>query len=98
MLCCRSRRLFRLSGRIREPLLHGAASMVREEAFDVVFIPGARSAPVPDNRCPQAACAHALMAGNFRIDRMSSTNEHFRKVVNATGYVTFAGMKPDVRE
>jgi formylglycine-generating enzyme len=69
--------------------------MVREGAFDVVFIPGGTFRMGSDNHYPEEAPAYPVTVGDFWIDRTPITNKQFRKFVNETGYVTVAEIKPN---
>ncbi|MCC6888626.1 MAG: formylglycine-generating enzyme family protein [Hyphomicrobiales bacterium] len=51
-----------------------------------------------DSHYPEEAPAHRVTIGSFWIDRTPVTNNDFRKFVNATGYVTFAELKPDPKD
>ena len=48
-----------------------------------------------DGHYPEEAPAHEVSVDGFWIDRTPVTNRGFLKFVNATGYVTFAELKPD---
>jgi formylglycine-generating enzyme len=72
--------------------------MVREGAFDVVFIPGGAFRMGSDGHYPEEAPAHRITVGDFWIDRAPVTNKQFRKFVNETGYVTVAEIKPDAAD
>lgn len=51
-----------------------------------------------DDHYPEEAPAHRVTVDGFWIDRTPVTNRAFRKFVNATGYVTFAEIKPDAKD
>jgi Sulfatase-modifying factor enzyme 1 len=51
-----------------------------------------------DHHYPEEAPAHRVVVDKFWIDRTPVTNAAFRRFVNATGYVTFAEIKPDARD
>jgi formylglycine-generating enzyme len=69
--------------------------VVREGAFDVVFIPGGSFRMGSDAHYPEEAPAHLVTVGDFWIDRTPVTNRQFRKFVNETGYVTVAEITPN---
>ncbi len=51
-----------------------------------------------DRHYPEEAPVHRVTVDGFWIDRTPVTNREFRKFVNATGYVTFAEIKPDAKD
>jgi formylglycine-generating enzyme required for sulfatase activity len=51
-----------------------------------------------DRHYPEEAPAHDVTVDSFWIDRTPVTNRDFLQFVNATGYVTFAGLKPDAAD
>jgi len=51
-----------------------------------------------DGHYPEEAPVHRVTVGGFWIDRTPVTNREFRKFVNATGYVTFAEIKPNAKD
>src|SRR6266550_4967154 len=65
---------------------------------DMVRIPGGTFPMDSDRHYPEEAPVHRVTVGEFWIDRTPVTNREFRKFVSATGYVTFAEMKPDARD
>jgi formylglycine-generating enzyme len=69
--------------------------VVREGAFDVVFIHGGSFRMGSDAHYPEEAPAHLVTVGDFWIDRTPVTNRQFRKFVNETGYVTVAEITPN---
>ena len=75
-------------------------SDAREDApyADMVWIPGGTFRMGSDKHYPEEAPVHRATVDGFWIDRMPVTNREFRKFVNATGYVTFAEIKPDAKD
>jgi formylglycine-generating enzyme len=61
---------------------------------NMLRIPGGTFRMGSDNHYPEEAPAHRVTVDAFFIDRTPVTNRAFRKFVNATGYVTFAEIKP----
>jgi sulfatase modifying factor 1 len=51
-----------------------------------------------DRHYPEEAPAHNVSVDGFWIDRTPVTNRDFLKFVNATGYVTFAELKPNPKD
>ncbi|MBR1211242.1 SUMF1/EgtB/PvdO family nonheme iron enzyme [Bradyrhizobium sp. JYMT SZCCT0180] len=51
-----------------------------------------------DRHYPEEAPVHRVNVGEFFIDRSPVTNGQFRKFVNATGYLTFAEIKPNPKD
>src|SRR4051794_15465722 len=51
-----------------------------------------------DHHYPEEAPAHRVTVDALWVDRTPVTNRQFRKFVNATGYVTFAEIKPEANE
>jgi len=64
----------------------------------MVFIPGGTFHMGSDRHYPEERPVHRVTVAGFWIDRTSVTNREFRKFVNATGYVTFAEIKPDPKD
>lgn len=64
----------------------------------MLFVPGGTFHMGSDNHYPEEAPAHRVSVDGFWIDRAPVTNREFRKFVNATGYVTFAEIKPDAKD
>jgi len=64
----------------------------------MVRIPGGTFRMGSDRHYPEEAPAHRVAVDPFWIDRTPVTNREFRKFVNATGYVTFAEIKPDAKD
>src|SRR5262245_37114993 len=65
---------------------------------DMIWIPGGTFRMGSDRHYPEEAPAHRVTIDGFWIDRTPVTNREFRKFVNATGYVTFAEIKPDAKD
>jgi sulfatase modifying factor 1 len=63
----------------------------------MVWIPGGTFHMGSNRHYPEEAPAHRVSVDAFWIDRAPVTNRDFLKFVNATGYVTFAELKPDPR-
>jgi sulfatase modifying factor 1 len=64
----------------------------------MVFIAGGTFRMGSDHHYPEEAPEHRIVVDKFWIDRTPVTNAAFRRFVNATGYVTFAEIKPDARD
>ena len=62
---------------------------------EMIFIPGGTFRMGSDRHYPEEAPVHRVTVDGFWIDRAPVTNAQFRKFVNATGYVTFAELRPD---
>jgi sulfatase modifying factor 1 len=65
---------------------------------EMVLIPGGTFRMGSDKHYPEEAPTHRVTVDGFWIDRTPVTNRQFRKFVNATGYVTFAEIKPDPKD
>src|SRR6516162_9057511 len=65
---------------------------------NMVFIPGGTYRMGSDRHYPEETPVHRVTVDGFWIDRTPVTNWQFRKFVNATGYVTFAEIKPDSKD
>src|SRR6478609_5649056 len=65
---------------------------------DMVWIPGGTFRMGSDNHYPEEAPVHRVTVDPFWIDRTPVTNREFRKFVNATGYITFAEIAPDLND
>ena len=61
----------------------------------MVWIPGGTFLMGSDHHYPEEAPAHRVNIKGFWIDRTPVTNGDFLRFVRATGYVTFAELKPD---
>jgi len=68
------------------------------EQSQMVWIPGGTFRMGSDEHYPEEAPAHSVTVDGFWMDRTPITNNQFRKFVNATGYVTFAEIKPDAKD
>jgi formylglycine-generating enzyme len=64
----------------------------------MIWIEGGTFRMGSDRHYPEEAPVHRANVGGFFIDRTPVTNRQFRKFVNATGYVTFAEIKPNPNE
>src|SRR5262245_32008961 len=62
---------------------------------NMIWIPGGTFRMGSNQHYPEEAPVHRVSVDGFWIDRTPVTNREFRKFVNATGYVTFAEIKPD---
>src|SRR5437588_12573156 len=65
---------------------------------DMIWIPGGTFRMGSDKHYPEEAPVHRVTVDGFWIDRTPVTNRDFRKFVNETGYVTFAGIKPNAKD
>jgi formylglycine-generating enzyme len=82
-------------GRTQKLPAHVVASDV---LHGMVSIPGGMFCMGSDHHYPEEAPSHRVSVDAFWIDRTPVTNREFRKFVNATGYVTFAEIKPDAKD
>ena len=64
----------------------------------MIFIPGGTFRMGSDRHYPEEAPVHRVTVDNFWLDQTPVTNRDFRKFVNATGYVTFAEIRPDAKD
>ena len=64
----------------------------------MVLIAGGTFRMGADRHYPEEAPEHRVIVDEFWIDRTPVTNAEFRSFVNATGYVTFAEIKPDAND
>src|SRR5215472_7396889 len=64
----------------------------------MVFIPAGTFRMGSDKHYPEEAPSHRVSVDGFWVDRTPVTNNQFRQFVNATGYVTFAEIKPDPKD
>ena len=65
---------------------------------DMIWISGGTFRMGSNHHYPEEAPAHRVTVNGFWIDRAPVSNRDFRKFVNATGYITFAEMKPDAKD
>ena len=65
---------------------------------DMIWIPGGTFRMGSDKHYADEAPAHRVTVDAFWIDRAPVTNREFRNFVNATGYVTFAEIAPDLND
>jgi formylglycine-generating enzyme len=66
--------------------------------LDMVWIAGGMFRMGSDRHYPEEAPAHQVRVDGFWIDRTPVTNRQFREFVKATGYVTFAEIRPDPKD
>jgi formylglycine-generating enzyme required for sulfatase activity len=64
----------------------------------MIRIPGGSFRMGSDKHYPEEAPVHRAAVSPFWIDATPITNRAFRKFVKATGYVTFAEIKPDAKD
>jgi formylglycine-generating enzyme len=64
----------------------------------MVRVPGGTFRMGSDHHSPEEAPAHRVVVDGFWIDRTPITNREFLRFANATGYVTFAEIAPDVAD
>jgi formylglycine-generating enzyme required for sulfatase activity len=64
----------------------------------MIWIPSGTFRIGSDKHYPEEAPAHHVAVDGFWIDTTPVTNRDFLKFVNATGYVTFAELKPDPKD
>jgi formylglycine-generating enzyme len=65
---------------------------------DMVWVEGGTFRMGSDRHYAEEAPVHRVTVAGFWIDGAPVTNREFRKFVNATGYVTFAEIKPDPKD
>ena len=68
------------------------------ERCEMTWVPGGTFRMGSDKHYPEEAPSHMVSVDGFWIDRTPVTNNQFRQFVNATGYVTFAEIKPDPKD
>jgi formylglycine-generating enzyme required for sulfatase activity len=68
------------------------------ERSEMTWIPGGTFRMGSDKHYPEEAPSHRVSVDGFWVDRTPVTNNQFRQFVNATGYVTFAEIKPDPKD
>jgi sulfatase modifying factor 1 len=78
--------------------IEGAGLSTAEAPLGMVFILGGTFRMGSDKHYPEEAPVHRVAVNGFWIDRTPVTNREFRKFVEATGYVTFAEIKPDPKD
>jgi formylglycine-generating enzyme len=64
----------------------------------MVWIAGGTFRMGSDRHYQEEAPAHQVRVDGFWIDRTPVTNRQFREFVKATGYVTFAEIRPDPKD
>ena len=75
-----------------------AASAASNWPVGMIFIPGGTFRMGSDKHYPEEAPVHRVTVDSFWIDQTPVTNRDFRKFVNATGYVTFAEIRPNPKD
>jgi formylglycine-generating enzyme required for sulfatase activity len=65
---------------------------------DMVWIPSGTFRMGSDRYYPEEAPVHRVTVDGFWIDTQPVTNAEFRRFVEATGYVTFAEIRPDPKD
>jgi len=65
---------------------------------DMVWVPGGTFSMGSDKHYPEEAPVHRVTVAGFWMDRTPVTNRDFGKFVNATGYVTVAEVRPDIKD
>jgi len=77
-----------------------AASAAHTPAWPdgMIFIPGGTFRMGSDTHYPEEAPVHRVTVDSFWLDQTPVTNRDFRRFVNATGYVTFAEIRPDPKD
>jgi formylglycine-generating enzyme required for sulfatase activity len=75
-----------------------APSPLQLRTAGMVHIPSGTFRMGSDRHYPEEAPAHRVTVDGFWIDRAPVTNREFRKFINATGYVTFAEVKPNAQD
>src|SRR6187401_1477128 len=84
-----------------EPRFRVAGNLARTpdvNTTDMIFIPGGTFRMGSDKHYPEEAPVHRVTVDSFWLDQTPVTNRDFRKFVNATGYVTFAEIRPDPKD
>src|SRR6478752_7698627 len=81
-----------------KPLCYGGTSSEALADDGMLYVPGGTYRMGSDRHYPEEAPSHRVIVDGFWIDRTPVTNRQFRKFVNATGYVTFAELKPDAKD
>src|SRR4029453_8557345 len=69
-----------------------------EPRTDAVWVPGGTFRMGSDRHYPEEAPAHYVKVDGFWIDRRPVTNREYRRLVEGTGYVTFAELPPDPKD
>src|SRR5262249_49531342 len=74
----------------------GTSDELAEEVTfpNMVWVPGGTFRMGSDRHYPEEAPAHSVTVDGFWMDRTPVTNSDFHKFVRATGYVTFAEIRP----
>jgi sulfatase modifying factor 1 len=82
----------------RRALQPPGTSPVASHTQGMIHIPGGTFRMGSDEHYPEEAPAHRVTVDAFWMDRTPVTNRDFRKFVDATGYVTFAEIKPNAKD
>ena len=64
----------------------------------MIYVPGGTFRMGYNRHYADEAPVHRVTVDVFWVDRVPVTNREFRKFVNATGYVTFAEIAPDLND
>ena len=64
----------------------------------MISIPSGSFGMGSDRHYPEEAPVHRVVVGSFWVDPTPVTNAHFRRFVEATGYVTWAEIAPDPQD
>lgn len=75
-----------------------SAAAAASPQTDMVRVPGGTFRMGSDEHYPEEAPVHRVTVDPFWIDRTPVTNREFRRFVNATGYITFAEIAPDLKD
>ena len=65
---------------------------------DMIWVSGGTFRMGSDRHYAEEAPSHRVSVDGFWLDRSPVTNREFRRFVNATGYVTFAELKPKAED
>jgi formylglycine-generating enzyme len=80
-------------------LQHDHAHGLADPSYaDMISVPGGTFRMGSDQHYPEEAPVHRVTVDGFRIDRTPVTNREFRRFVEATGHVTAAERKPDLKD
>jgi len=81
-----------------EPVTRPNVQDARPAHDTMVWIQGGTYRMGSDYHYPEEAPSHRVAVDGFWMDLTPVTNREFRRFVNATGYVTFAEIKPDAKD
>ena len=84
-----------------EPHLRGAGDVAEAPTVNtagMIRIPRGTFRMGSDRHYPEEAPVHRATVDGFWMDRAPVTNREFRRFVNATGYITFAELKPKAED